>query len=50
MESIIISSLVSEGLIDYHEKISTYWPEFGQGGKEEVKVSDLLGHRAGVAW
>src|SRR5574341_2583893 len=26
----------SRGLLDYDERISTYWPEFGQQGKETI--------------
>lgn len=41
---------VQEGRIAYDEKIATYWPEFAQGGKENVLVKELMGHRAGIAW
>jgi len=33
----------------YTEKISSYWPEFGQSGKEDITVADLLRHEAGLA-
>ena len=33
----------------YTEKISSYWPEFGQNGKEDITVADLLRHEAGLA-
>ncbi|CAF3837971.1 unnamed protein product [Rotaria sordida] len=39
---------VQRGLLDYEERIATYWPEFGQNGKKNVKVKDLLSHRAGL--
>ena len=39
---------VQRGLLDYEEYVATYWPEFGQNGKENVKVKDLLSHRAGL--
>jgi CubicO group peptidase (beta-lactamase class C family) len=39
---------VQRGLLDYEEYVTTYWPEFGQNGKENVKVKDLLSHRAGL--
>lgn len=38
----------SRGWIDYDERVSTYWPEFGQHGKERVTVRQLLGHQAGL--
>ena len=33
----------------YTDKISSYWPEFGQKGKEDITVADLLRHEAGLA-
>ncbi len=38
----------SRGLLDYDEKVSTYWPEFAQEGKENVTVRQLLAHQAGL--
>ncbi len=40
--------LVDQGLLDLDEKVSRYWPEFGQKGKEEIPVRLLLCHRAGL--
>ena len=42
--------LAQQGAIDLEAPVTTYWPEFAQAGKEKVKVSDLLAHRAGLAW
>ena len=42
--------LAQQGAIDVEAPVTTYWPEFGQGGKEHVTVADLLSHRAGLAW
>ena len=39
---------VQRGLLDYEEYVATYWPEFAQNGKQNVKVKDLLSHRAGL--
>lgn len=38
----------SRGWLDYEERVSRYWPEFGQQGKEAVTVRQLLAHQAGV--
>jgi len=38
----------SRGWLDYDERVTTYWPEFGQAGKEEVTVRQLLAHEAGL--
>jgi CubicO group peptidase (beta-lactamase class C family) len=38
----------SRGLFDYNERISKYWPEFAQQGKEKITVRQLLAHQAGL--
>jgi len=38
----------SQGLFDYDERISKYWPEFAQQGKEKITIRQLLAHQAGL--
>lgn len=38
----------SRGLFDYEERVSNYWPEFAQQGKERITVRQLLSHQAGL--
>ena len=38
----------SQGLFDYDERVSTYWPEFAQKGKEKITIRQLLAHQAGL--
>jgi CubicO group peptidase (beta-lactamase class C family) len=38
----------SRGLLDYDERISRYWPEFAQQGKDKITVRQLLAHQAGL--
>lgn len=38
----------SRGWLDYEERVSRYWPEFSQHGKERVTVRQLLAHQAGL--
>ncbi|MEE4198782.1 MAG: serine hydrolase domain-containing protein [Bacteroidales bacterium] len=38
----------SRGWLDYREKVSVYWPEFAQQGKEDITVRQLLAHEAGL--
>ncbi len=40
--------LVGRGRLDYRERVSTYWPEFGKGGKEDITVADVMRHEAGL--
>ena len=38
----------SRGWLDYEQRVSSYWPEFAQNGKETVTVRQLLAHQAGL--
>ncbi len=38
----------SRGLLDYEERVCTYWTEFAQNGKETITVRQLLAHQAGL--
>jgi len=48
LTAIAMAALYDEGLIDYETRISDYWPEFGQKGKEKQTVADLMRHEAGL--
>lgn len=39
----------SKGYFSYDEKVSTYWPEFAQNGKENITIRQLLAHQAGLS-
>ena len=47
--SILVHQLIEEGLINPHQKVSTYWPEFAAGGKEKITVAMIMRHRAGLS-
>ncbi|GAA4445616.1 serine hydrolase domain-containing protein [Phytohabitans houttuyneae] len=38
----------SRGWLDFDERVSAYWPEFAQRGKEGITVRQLLAHQAGL--
>ncbi len=40
--------LVERGVLEYDAPIATYWPEYGQSGKEEVTLRHVPTHRSGV--
>jgi CubicO group peptidase (beta-lactamase class C family) len=40
--------LVDRGLVDLDAPVANYWPEFAQGGKEQLPVRMLLNHQAGL--
>ncbi|KAG9064511.1 hypothetical protein KI688_003701 [Linnemannia hyalina] len=48
VEGIVIARLVQKGLLDYETKVSQYWPEFAQNGKENVRLVDVMAHESGV--
>lgn len=49
MAALAIAVAHSRGLLDYEERIATYWPEFAQQGKEAITLRLLLDHRAGLS-
>lgn len=48
LSAMVLALLHSRGLLDYDERVATYWPEFAQAGKEEISVRQLLAHQAGL--
>jgi CubicO group peptidase (beta-lactamase class C family) len=48
LAAMTLAMLHSRGLLDYDERVATYWPEFAQNGKERVTVRQLLAHEAGL--
>ena len=46
--STVLHVLADQGLIDYDERVCTYWPEFGQAGKEHITVRQVLAHQSGL--
>ncbi|NND35192.1 MAG: beta-lactamase family protein [Saprospiraceae bacterium] len=48
MTLLVLAKLHSEGLLDYNEKVATYWPEFARNGKDQITVEQLVTHKAGL--
>jgi len=46
--AIVVAMLVDQGLLSYDEKIVRYWPEFGNKGKTDITLADVLRHEAGL--
>jgi CubicO group peptidase (beta-lactamase class C family) len=46
--AMVMAVLHSRELLDYDERVATYWPEFAQNGKEHITVRQLLAHQAGL--
>ena len=47
--AIVVALMVDRGLLDYDEKVSTYWPEFAKNGKDNITVADVMRHEGGLA-
>jgi CubicO group peptidase (beta-lactamase class C family) len=50
MTAMCANQLAQEGRLDTDAPVVRYWPEFGRNGKEDIPVSYLLSHQAGLAW
>jgi len=48
LASLAIVMLVDRGHLRFNDPVAKHWPEFAQGGKERVTVSDVLSHGSGV--
>ncbi len=48
LTAVLMARLVERGLIDYEAPIIRYWPEFGQAGKDAIRVIDILSHQSGL--
>ena len=49
LAAVAMASLVGRGLLQYDAPVSTYWPEFKGGGKDDLTVADVLRHEGGMA-
>ncbi|MFF9775706.1 serine hydrolase domain-containing protein [Streptomyces sp. NPDC013978] len=48
MTALCVLMLADRGALDLHAPVATYWPEFAAAGKEDVRVSHVLSHTAGL--
>nr|XP_006816556.1 PREDICTED: beta-lactamase domain-containing protein 2-like [Saccoglossus kowalevskii] len=47
--AICVAMAVDRGYLDYDQKVSHYWPDFAQNGKEDITLKQLVNHEAGLA-
>jgi CubicO group peptidase (beta-lactamase class C family) len=43
-----IALLIQSGRLSLDQTVSSYWPEFGNAGKSDITVRQVLSHQAGV--
>ena len=46
--ALLIATAVERGKLSYDEAVATLWPAFGQAGKAQVTVAQLMSHQAGL--
>lgn len=44
----VVHLLHDRGALDIADPVSRYFPEYGQNGKQEITIAQVLAHRAGV--
>jgi len=49
MAALAIAFLVDQDKIGYDQRLTTFWPEFGQNGKDTVTVGQVMSHQAGLS-
>ena len=47
--ALMIAWAVDRGLLDYEQTVASLWPEFAQGGKDQITVAQVLSHQAGLS-
>ncbi|KAE9418430.1 hypothetical protein Angca_009603, partial [Angiostrongylus cantonensis] len=47
--ALCVAMLVDRGYVSYEDKMSKFWPEFAQHGKEHITIKWLMSHQAGLA-
>ncbi|MEX6632475.1 serine hydrolase domain-containing protein [Hyphococcus lacteus] len=47
--SFLIARAVSDGLLAYDKPVAAFWPEFGDAGKAEITIAQMLSHQGGLA-
>ena len=46
--ALLIATCVERGLLDYEAAVASYWPAFGQAGKDQITVAQMMSHQAGL--
>ncbi|QDH72106.1 serine hydrolase domain-containing protein [Brevundimonas sp. M20] len=46
--ALLIATCVERGLMDYEATVASYWPAFGQAGKDRITVAQMMSHQAGL--
>jgi CubicO group peptidase (beta-lactamase class C family) len=50
LEAVVVAILVDRNVVQYDDPIAQHWPAFGQNGKQNITIADLMRHAAGMAY
>jgi len=48
LTALVMAILYDRGLFRFDDPVMKYWPEFGQNGKAEITIGQVMSHRAGI--
>jgi len=48
LTAMVMLRLHDQGLFSYEDPVSRHWPEFGQNGKQEITIAQVMSHSAGI--
>jgi CubicO group peptidase (beta-lactamase class C family) len=48
LTAMMIARLVDQGRLSYDQPVASIWPAFGQAGKAQVNVGQVMSHQAGL--
>lgn len=48
LAAVMVARLVDQGRLDYDQPVVQIWPEFGQAGKDQITIGQLMSHQAGL--
>ncbi|CAJ0945172.1 unnamed protein product, partial [Mesorhabditis belari] len=46
--ALAFATLASRKQVDYNDKVTKYWPEFGKHEKDVLTIDDILNHKSGL--
>jgi len=46
--ALMIATCVERGLLAYEDTVASHWPAFGQAGKDQLTVGQLMSHQSGL--
>ena len=49
MASLCMYVLAEKGLINFHDPVIKYWPEFSNKGKKDILISQVMSHSSGLS-